>query len=58
MTDWKKNKVVGMAAGVIFVLAMAVLFKTMLVKPKPLPVSEGKYLIPVPVPGNLPYIKK
>lgn len=53
MSDWKKNKVVGIAAGIIGALAIIILIKIMTVKPKPS--FKGNVL---PTPANTPNIIK
>ena len=51
MAEWKKNPVVGVVAGIIFILAMVMMI--VLLKPKAPPLAEGEGRTP----ASTPFVK-
>lgn len=54
MSDWKKNKTVGLVAGVIFVLAIIILIKTLTAKPAFHLIKGDSH----PIPVNTPFVTR
>lgn len=54
MSDWKKNKAVGIVAGVISVLAIIMLIKTLTARPEPRLIKGDS----PPIPLNTPFVTR
>jgi len=49
MSDWKKNKIVGIVAGAIFILSIVLVVQGLTSKPKPAaPETPFRVLVPQP----------